>query len=85
LPEFKRRILVSKRLFEPTPTLLDALREHRRLRGGDEIAEKYDAFMLDPGLGPPYTFRATAESFGTTTDGASLGLGPTRLRQCWPE
>ena len=53
LPESKRRILVSQRMFEPTLGLLDALREHRRLRGGDEITEKYDAFMLDPGLGPP--------------------------------
>ena len=40
-------------MFETTPKLLAALPEHRRLRGGDEITEKFDAFMLDSGLGPP--------------------------------
>jgi len=40
-------------MFEPSPQLLAALREQRRLRGTDDIMETHDAFMLDPGLGPP--------------------------------
>ncbi len=49
----ERRILVSVRLFELKPSLLALLREHRQRRNdGDPIAERYDAFLLDPGLGP---------------------------------
>jgi hypothetical protein len=40
-------------MFEPSAQLLAALREQRRLRGTDGIMERHDAFMLDPGLGPP--------------------------------
>jgi hypothetical protein len=53
LSEPTRRILVSGRIFELTPHLLAALREYRQVRGGDDITEIYDAFMLDAGLGPP--------------------------------
>src|SRR5829696_6656613 len=53
LSQSKRRTLVSVRMFEPSAQLLAVLREQRRLRGTDDIMETHDAFMLDPGLGPP--------------------------------
>ena len=43
--------LVSARLFEPSQHLIELLRA-RASTGGDEILELYDAFLLDPGLGP---------------------------------
>jgi len=49
-----RRIVVSMRIFRPAPHLLATLRELRAARGDDdEITQTYDAFLLDPGLGPP--------------------------------
>jgi hypothetical protein len=48
-----RRILVSARIFAPSARLVARLRQLRAERGADEITETYDAFMLDPGLGPP--------------------------------
>jgi hypothetical protein len=51
--ESERRILVSVQLFEPTPDMLAALRERRKSRGEDDVTATYDAFMLEPGLGPP--------------------------------
>jgi len=42
------------RIFRPAPHLLATLRELRAARGDDdEITQTYDAFLLDPGLGPP--------------------------------
>jgi hypothetical protein len=48
-----RRILISRRLFIPDEDLVLALRAIRETRGFDEIAVRYDAFVLDGGLGPP--------------------------------
>jgi len=39
-------------MFEPNAQLVAALREQRRVRGTDDVMQTYDAFMLDPGLGP---------------------------------
>ena len=52
MSQYTRRIVVSDVLFELTPELVAALREVRDARGGDDITESHDAFMLDPGLGP---------------------------------
>lgn len=46
------RTLVSERLFVLAPDLVVALEQHRRARGSDDITERFDAFLLDPGLGP---------------------------------
>ena len=32
---------------------MSELRAHRDVRGHDDLTRTYDAFMLDPGLGPP--------------------------------
>ena len=48
-----RRVLVSRRLFDLSPSLLEALRTLRDRRGQDDVTRMHDAFMLDPGLGPP--------------------------------
>ena len=53
MPSSSRRILVSARIFRPSTQLLAALRQLREARGADEITDAYDAFLLDPGLGPP--------------------------------
>ncbi len=34
------------------PALVVALEQRRRARGSDDIAERFDAFLLDSGLGP---------------------------------
>jgi hypothetical protein len=52
LSDANRRTLVSIRMFEPSTQLVAALREQRRVRGTDDMMQTYDAFMLDPGLGP---------------------------------
>lgn len=49
----ERRIVVSARIFEPSPQLIAKLRDVQEQRGSDDITQAYDAFMLDPGLGPP--------------------------------
>ncbi len=49
----RRRLLVSAKLFELTAEQLSALCNQRNTSGDDEVMTKYDAFMLDPGLGPP--------------------------------
>lgn len=48
----ERRLLISKPLFRVSPTLLEALRALRDKRGHEPITRQFDAFMLDPGLGP---------------------------------
>lgn len=49
----KRRIVISTALFAPSAELLAILEDVQRQRGSDDITEKYEAFLLDPGLGPP--------------------------------
>lgn len=49
----ERRILISARIFAPTVRCLEALQRRRERCAGDDITARYDAFMLDPGLGPP--------------------------------
>jgi hypothetical protein len=52
MPESTRRVLVSVELFQPSKELLSELREYRQVNGADDLMKTYDAFMLDPGLGP---------------------------------
>jgi len=52
MPEAQRRILVSKRLFQPNAALVSELQRYRELHGADDVTRAYDAFLLDPGLGP---------------------------------
>jgi hypothetical protein len=52
MPEAQRRILVSKRLFQPDAALVSELQKYRELHGADDVMRAYDAFLLDPGLGP---------------------------------
>jgi hypothetical protein len=52
MPEAQRRILVSKRLFEPNAALVSELHDYRGTHGVDDVMKTYDAFLLDPGLGP---------------------------------
>jgi hypothetical protein len=52
MPEDRRRILISKKLFQPSAALVSDLRSYRRAHGTDDIARDYDAFLLDAGLGP---------------------------------
>jgi len=47
-----RRIVVSARLFALSPGLIARLRIAREEGGPDDVTAAYDAFMLDPGLGP---------------------------------
>jgi len=49
----QRRILVSARIFAPSSRLLTLLASVRSQHGADDITLKYDAYLLDPGLGPP--------------------------------
>ncbi|MBK8257858.1 MAG: hypothetical protein IPK82_34970 [Polyangiaceae bacterium] len=49
---FSRRIVVSIPLFQLTQSIVAALRKDRDERGHDNITEKYNAFLLDPGMGP---------------------------------
>ena len=53
LTQRARRILVSTRIFALSTALLTKLRKIRHERGTDDITQTYDAFMLDPGMGPP--------------------------------
>lgn len=53
MPSSSRRILVSARLFQPSARLLTELRQLGPSREDDDIANAYDAFLLDGGLGPP--------------------------------
>ena len=53
MSQSKRRLVVSARIFEPSEVLIARLREVERQRGTDEVAKTHDAFLLDPGLGPP--------------------------------
>ncbi len=47
-------VLVSAPLVSIGPSLLEALRSQRQTNGlHDPIERAFDAFMLDPGLGPP--------------------------------
>jgi hypothetical protein len=48
-----RRIVVSRRLFAPSPALLTLMACVQNKRGADDITVAYGAYMLDPGLGPP--------------------------------
>jgi len=48
-----RRVLISTKLFQLPERLLEALRVRRDRFGSDDLAQAYDAFLLDPGLGPP--------------------------------
>lgn len=52
MPEDRRRILVSKRLFQPNAALVSELQAYRQAHGSDDVMRAYDAFLLDPGLGP---------------------------------
>lgn len=52
MPEAQRRILVSKRLFQPNAALVSELSDYRQAHGADDVMNSYDAFLLDPGLGP---------------------------------
>lgn len=48
------KIILSEVFFDIPPDLLAALRARRGRRGeSDPIEDQYDAFLLDPGLGPP--------------------------------
>jgi hypothetical protein len=53
LHQSERRIVVSARIFELSPQLIAGLRNVQERRGSDDITRQYDAFMLDPGMGPP--------------------------------
>jgi hypothetical protein len=48
-----RRIVVSARIFSPSPELLTLMASVQSRRGADDITAAYEAYMLDPGLGPP--------------------------------
>lgn len=53
MPEPAHRILVSAKLFQLNEGLLSELRDYRqKCHGADHLMKAYDAFMLDPGLGP---------------------------------
>jgi hypothetical protein len=51
--KYDRRVIVSARIFEPSPELLAKLRIVRERWGDDDITRAYEAFSLDGGLGPP--------------------------------
>jgi hypothetical protein len=48
-----RRIVISTRLFAPSSALITLMALVQNQRGADDITALYDAYMLDPGLGPP--------------------------------
>jgi hypothetical protein len=48
----EHRLLLSVSLFHLGAELVAALRAHQARRKPDPLAQQYDAFMLDPGLGP---------------------------------
>jgi hypothetical protein len=47
------RLLRSIPLFELSRQLVADLRAYRDARGRDDFSGEHDAFLLDPGLGPP--------------------------------
>src|SRR5215831_12915700 len=49
----KARLLRSLPLFELPPELIAELRVVRDARSHDDLTREHDAFLLDPGLGPP--------------------------------
>jgi|SRR4051812_16599457 len=52
MPEAARLIRVSKRLFQPDAALVSELLDYRQAHGADDVMKRYNAFLLDPGLGP---------------------------------
>ena len=46
-------LVVSEKYFELPADLLEQLRNLRASRPADAIERAHDAFLLDPGLGPP--------------------------------
>jgi hypothetical protein len=53
VPQLTSRIVVTRPLFVLSPDLLIALRTRRENASRDDVERQYDAFLLDPGLGPP--------------------------------
>jgi hypothetical protein len=67
--------VVSERYFVVPGDLLEQLRNLRASRPADEIESTHDAFLLDPGLGPPTYLAADGRILW---DDDSWGVEPTR-------
>ncbi len=46
------RLVISKRIFTPTDEMLAPLRRRRDRGYEDEVTRAFDAFLVDPGMGP---------------------------------
>ena len=67
--------MVSEKYFVVPGDLLEQLRNLRASRPADEIESAHDAFLLDPGLGPPTYLAADGRILW---DDDSWGVEPTR-------
>ena len=70
-------LVVSEKYFELPADLLEQLRNLRASRPVDAIERAHDAFLLDPGLGPPTYLAADGRILWDDTDDF-WGVQPTR-------
>jgi hypothetical protein len=71
----ERRLVISEKYFQVTADLLARLRDLRASRPTDDIERAHDAFLLDPGLGPPTYLAADGRILW---DDDMWGVEPTR-------
>jgi hypothetical protein len=71
----ERRLVISEKYFEVPADLLARLQDLRAGRAADDIERQYDAFLLDPGLGPPTYLAADGR---VLWDDDMWGVEPTR-------
>jgi hypothetical protein len=70
-----RRLVISEKYFEVPADLLTRLQNLRAGRAADDIERAYDAFLLDPGVGPPTYLAADGRILW---DDDRWGVEPTR-------
>jgi len=71
----ERRLVISDKYFEVPSDLLARLQNLRAGRAADDIERTYDAFLLDPGVGPPTYLAADGRILW---DDDMWGVEPTR-------
>jgi hypothetical protein len=71
----ERRLVISEKYFEVPDDLLARLQNLRAGRSADDIERAHDAFLLDPGVGPPTYLAADGRILW---DDDMWGVEPTR-------
>src|SRR6185436_10923397 len=71
----ERRLVISQKYFQVPADLLERLQGLRASRPADAIEREHDAFLLDPGVGPPTYLAADGRILW---DDDMWGVEPTR-------